>query len=97
LGLVDAVDDATARARSATEVPAAGSELPPTREHRDRDLRVGSYIVNASGMTYIVQRQDRFYVVAYDGRDPHTGGSGVAGTRSDLTATTPRGGVRWSV
>jgi len=24
-------------------------------------------------MTYIVQRQDRFYVVAYDGRDPRTG------------------------
>jgi hypothetical protein len=25
------------------------------------------------GMTYIVQRNDRFYVVAYDGLDPLTG------------------------
>jgi hypothetical protein len=25
------------------------------------------------GMTYIVQRKDRFYVVAYDGLDPLTG------------------------
>ena len=25
-------------------------------------------------MTYIVQRKDRFYVVAYDGLDPLTGG-----------------------
>ena len=35
--------------------------------------RVDSYIVNAAGMSYIVQRQARFYVVAYDGLDPLTG------------------------
>jgi hypothetical protein len=36
-------------------------------------LRVGSQIVNAAATTYIIQRQDRFYVVAYDGLDPLTG------------------------
>lgn len=34
---------------------------------------LGSYIVNASTMSYIVQRKHRFYVVAYDGLDPLTG------------------------
>ena len=37
------------------------------------DLRVGSDVADDQPMTYIVQRQDRFYVVAYDGIDPLTG------------------------
>jgi integrase len=36
-------------------------------------LRVGVEVADAAAMTYIVQRQDRFYVVAYDGLDPLTG------------------------
>jgi hypothetical protein len=36
-------------------------------------LRVGVEIVDAGVMTYIVQRQDRCYVVAYDGTHPLTG------------------------
>jgi integrase len=37
------------------------------------DRRVGVDVVNADAMTYLVQRNDRFYVVAYDGLDPLTG------------------------
>lgn len=36
-------------------------------------LRVGVEVADAAAMTYIVQRQNRFYVVAYDGLDPLTG------------------------
>ncbi len=36
-------------------------------------LRVGVEVVNAVEMSYIVQRKDRFYVVAYNGLDPLTG------------------------
>ena len=35
--------------------------------------RVGSYIVNADVMSYVVRRHNRFYVVAYDGLDTLTG------------------------
>jgi integrase len=38
-----------------------------------RDLRVRVEVVNAVGMTYLVKRKKRFYVVAYDGLDPLTG------------------------
>lgn len=36
-------------------------------------LRVDPDVVESDPMTYIVQRQDRFYVVTYDGLDPLTG------------------------
>ena len=42
-------------------------------------------------MSYIVQRQDRFYVVAYDGLDPLTGGNGDDGTPSATTARSRSG------
>ncbi len=41
-------------------------------------------------MTYIVQRQDRFYVVAYDGLDPSAARSGDAGIPSAATAMKPK-------
>ncbi len=41
-------------------------------------------------MTYIVQRKDRFYVVAYDGLDPLTGRNDGGGTQSDTTVTKPK-------
>ncbi len=41
-------------------------------------------------MTYIVNRRDRFYVVAYEGIDPISGRDGGAGTRPARTVTTPR-------
>ena len=37
------------------------------------DLRVGLEVCRCSAMSYIVQRKDRFYVVAYDGLDPLSG------------------------
>jgi hypothetical protein len=37
------------------------------------DRRVGSEVVNAVRMTYVIQRKSRFYVVDYDGLDPLTG------------------------
>jgi hypothetical protein len=37
------------------------------------DRRVGSEVVNAVRMTYVIQRKSRFYVVDYDGLDPRTG------------------------
>jgi hypothetical protein len=40
------------------------------------DLWVGSYIVKPSELSDIVQRHNRFYVVAYDGLDPLTGRRG---------------------
>lgn len=46
--------------------------LDPPLDH-NAALRVGVEVVDAWGMTYIVQRKDRFYVVAYDGLDPLTG------------------------
>ena len=40
-------------------------------------------------MTYIVQRKDRFYVVAYDGLDPLTGRNADDGIPSATTAPKP--------
>jgi hypothetical protein len=51
-------------------VPKAALRHPRVRPPT---LRAGVYIVDARRMTYIVQRKDRFYVVAYDGLDPLTG------------------------
>ena len=45
-------------------------------------------------MTYIVQRKDRFYVVAYDGIDPLTGRSAADGIPSATTASRRRGSRR---
>jgi len=36
----------------------------------EKALRVGSEVVDGHPMTYIVQRQDRFYAVAYDVTGP---------------------------
>jgi len=56
------------RARSAE--PALADGVPANWPD---PLRVGVEDVNDVAMTYIVQRKDRFYVIAYDGIDPLTG------------------------
>jgi integrase len=45
----------------------------PRRFRDNLALRVGVEVVHAGAMSYVIQRQDRFYVVAYDGLDPLTG------------------------
>lgn len=51
-----------------------GSAVTARDRRRGPAQRVGAIVVGqALSMTYIVQRQDRFYVVAYDGPDPLTG------------------------
>jgi hypothetical protein len=48
--------------------PALGWEV--SRQHL---FGLSSKSSRLRGMSYIVQRRDRFYVVAYDGPDPLTG------------------------
>lgn len=36
-------------------------------------LRIDAEVVHAGAMSYIIQRQHRYYVVAYDGLDPVSG------------------------
>ena len=55
------------------------ADTSPTETARSDDLRVGPEVVNRHrqpercAMAYIVSKQNRFYVVTYDGLDPTTG------------------------
>src|SRR5205814_9482725 len=61
----------TARSRRLLRV-ATGGAVPSMRgQHRSSGWRRSRQRFDT--MTYIVQRKDRFYVVAYDGLDPLTG------------------------
>ena len=67
--------------RTYCRIASASAEVPARTEPALADgvpanwpdpLRVGVEDVNDVPMTYIVQRKDRFYVIAYDGIDPLT-------------------------
>ena len=53
-------------------------------------LATNSSSADDIGMAYIIERNDRYYVVAYDGNDPRTGKDGDVGIPQGDAVRTPK-------